>query len=561
MVSDIKDYYKLLNIKMTATESEIKSAYRKQALYCHPDKNKSPNAAALFRELTEAKNKLTNPNAREIYDRQLLQKRQELLKQERLRQELLKQERLRQERLEQERLQQKLIQEEQDRLRQKRLEQERLQQKLIQEEQDRLRKEELEQKKLRNRVAKIKIAVICKLRKLKRNSKEVIINRYNILYQQLVSAAQCILNTYNFVISLPRYCYIKAICKFRQFKRNSKKMIINTYNFLYQQLVSAAQCILNTYNFVISLPRYCYVKAICKFRQFKRNSKKMIINTYNFLYQQLVSAAQCILNTYNFVISLPRYCYIKAICKFRQFKRNSKEMIINTYNFLYQQLVSAAQCILNTYNFVISLPRYCYIKAICKFRQFKRNSKEMIINTYNFLYQQLVSAAQCFLNTYYFVISLPRYCYIKAICKFRQFKRNSKELIINTYNFLYQQLVSAAQCILNTYNFVISLPRYCYIKAICKFRQFKRNSKEMIINTYNFLYQQLVSAAQCILNTYNFVISLPRYCYIKAICKFRQFKRNSKEMIINTYNFLYKKIVAPIRYCLLNTSRNFLSLF
>ncbi|XP_044726748.1 uncharacterized J domain-containing protein C2E1P5.03-like [Chrysoperla carnea] len=72
MQSNFKDFYELLNIQNTATESQIKSAYRKKALHCHPDKNPdNPNAAALFRELFVAVETLTDPIRRKRYDAEL----------------------------------------------------------------------------------------------------------------------------------------------------------------------------------------------------------------------------------------------------------------------------------------------------------------------------------------------------------------------------------------------------------------------------------------------------------------------------------------------------------
>ena len=48
-----KNYYKILGIDKTASDKEIKKAFRKLALQLHPDKNKSPNAEEKFRKIAE----------------------------------------------------------------------------------------------------------------------------------------------------------------------------------------------------------------------------------------------------------------------------------------------------------------------------------------------------------------------------------------------------------------------------------------------------------------------------------------------------------------------------
>ncbi|VVC97457.1 dnaJ homolog subfamily C member 17 [Leptidea sinapis] len=64
------DLYSILDVKITATDSEIKKAYRKKALQCHPDKNPDdPKAAAAFHELSQALEILTDKLARDAYDK------------------------------------------------------------------------------------------------------------------------------------------------------------------------------------------------------------------------------------------------------------------------------------------------------------------------------------------------------------------------------------------------------------------------------------------------------------------------------------------------------------
>jgi len=50
-----KDYYKSLGLKPTATEQEIKKAFRKLAILYHPDKNPTKEAEEKFKEIAEGK--------------------------------------------------------------------------------------------------------------------------------------------------------------------------------------------------------------------------------------------------------------------------------------------------------------------------------------------------------------------------------------------------------------------------------------------------------------------------------------------------------------------------
>lgn len=65
--SPFKDYFSILGIEMTATEEEIKAAYRELAFQYHPDRNDSPEAHEQFLLVGEAYHVLTNPDQRRRY--------------------------------------------------------------------------------------------------------------------------------------------------------------------------------------------------------------------------------------------------------------------------------------------------------------------------------------------------------------------------------------------------------------------------------------------------------------------------------------------------------------
>ncbi|KAK1166861.1 hypothetical protein AOXY_G11481 [Acipenser oxyrinchus oxyrinchus] len=72
MISELilakKDYYDILGVPKSASERQIKKAFHKLAMKYHPDKNKSPDAEAKFREIAEAYETLSDEKRRKEYD-------------------------------------------------------------------------------------------------------------------------------------------------------------------------------------------------------------------------------------------------------------------------------------------------------------------------------------------------------------------------------------------------------------------------------------------------------------------------------------------------------------
>ncbi|KAJ8915823.1 hypothetical protein NQ315_004635 [Exocentrus adspersus] len=79
-IADV-DLYELLEIDISSTTVDIKKAYRRKALQCHPDKNPDdPNAAKKFQQLLKVLEVLTDEAARSAYDKVLKGKKEAQLR-------------------------------------------------------------------------------------------------------------------------------------------------------------------------------------------------------------------------------------------------------------------------------------------------------------------------------------------------------------------------------------------------------------------------------------------------------------------------------------------------
>ncbi len=63
-----KDYYKVLEIEQSASQSEIKASFKKQAVKWHPDRNANIDTTEKMQEINEAYLILKDQDARKRYD-------------------------------------------------------------------------------------------------------------------------------------------------------------------------------------------------------------------------------------------------------------------------------------------------------------------------------------------------------------------------------------------------------------------------------------------------------------------------------------------------------------
>ncbi|MED5497638.1 MAG: DnaJ domain-containing protein, partial [Candidatus Thermoplasmatota archaeon] len=68
-LADKRDYYEVLDVERSATEKDLKNAFRRLARRYHPDRSEEPDAEDKFKEIQEAYAVLSDPDKRAHYDR------------------------------------------------------------------------------------------------------------------------------------------------------------------------------------------------------------------------------------------------------------------------------------------------------------------------------------------------------------------------------------------------------------------------------------------------------------------------------------------------------------
>ena len=69
MATQQRDFYEVLGINRSASQEDIKKAFRRLAMQYHPDRNKEPGAEERFKEISQAYEVLSDPEKRAAYDR------------------------------------------------------------------------------------------------------------------------------------------------------------------------------------------------------------------------------------------------------------------------------------------------------------------------------------------------------------------------------------------------------------------------------------------------------------------------------------------------------------
>ena len=67
IVEIILDYFEVLGVEKSASQDDIKKAYRRLASKFHPDRNKSEDAVERFQKIKESYDVISDPQKRKLY--------------------------------------------------------------------------------------------------------------------------------------------------------------------------------------------------------------------------------------------------------------------------------------------------------------------------------------------------------------------------------------------------------------------------------------------------------------------------------------------------------------